>query len=275
MKSVTLCVLIALVSTSAFGYALNNAVLYAPMISRTIVDGHIENWSNASSWATFGKWYNLGLTSKTRAKIAWSDTANRLYIGIDTNEPVIDAIEVGGLYGVLGAADANVTPWTTTSVKGTQIQVSGFDGSGISIWNQNGGTSDGVQAAYSVNGQKTYIEISLPIYSNWTNSSSAITLASPEDVYLYINIFGESRLNAADSLVVKNSYVSLTDTSCVAHDTLVRLRPTAFPLNCADVPTFARDSADTNMDCTVNYLEFAQMAQNWLTCNDPGNVACQ
>jgi hypothetical protein len=32
---------------------------------------------------------------------------------------------------------------------------------------------------------------------------------------------------------------------------------------------------DFNEDCYVNLEDFAEFAQDWLRCNDPGNASCE
>lgn len=284
MKSIIYLVFVTVVCAGAFGYAPNNPVMYAPQISRSVVDGHIENWSG-SQWATFGKgqpsW--LQASSRTKVKFAWSTatTPNKLYIGIDTNEPsALDPnkpwIEFGGLYCPSGTADANVTA-NDAPGRATVLQYK----NGV-LSNINAQTKTGVLAARYTSSGHTYIEIATPLYSNWNSAGSAIALNSSKDVYLYLVIYAGDAASQNDGrrdcLVVDASAWSgdkLRAESCVNYETLLRLRTTAFPVNCADVPSFGKDSLDYNQDCTIDLPDYAMVAQSWLKCNDPTNSECQ
>ena len=129
-------------------------------------------------------------------------------------------------------------------------------------------------AGYTYSAPNIIIELEFPIYDDWDDAGTGINLTSSTDVYAYIALYNEAG-DAGDSLVSDGEYVMLGDGICVDVAALVRLRPTAGPVDCDDVPEFFRDVSDINLDCRVDLLDFAAMASEWATCNDPENITCQ
>jgi len=252
----------------AFKYmvAEANPLIYAPQISAISVDGDLSDWGSASSWADFGTWYNGGLSSTSRAKYAWNDASNRLYIGIETTEISDPIVEIGGLMSAL----STVTP--QSGEQATQVSFMGWSGGvpGVVI-NQADGITDGISAAYQISIGKMTIEIATPIYSNWKDPDTAMDLIARMNIYDYINI-ANSSYAVADSQVTSGTYKYLYGNSVIGNASLIRLLNTATPVTAEDVPNVV-GRPDYNGDSTVNFADFATFALNWLHCNDP-EVPC-
>ncbi|OHB57813.1 MAG: hypothetical protein A2Y12_17300 [Planctomycetes bacterium GWF2_42_9] len=260
-------VIVSGLNDSAWATAAKNPLIIAPMISPITVDGNLSDWSDSSDWADFGAWYNGGLASDSRAIYAWNDSADRLYIGVESNESIDLYLEVGGLMGNLSNPDA-----VPGSAQTTQIQFKYNSGTNsIDILNQFGQISTGIVAAYKWNGTKMTIEISTPIYSDWDNSTSAMALSENMDIYVYANV-ASSSWAAGDSQVANGTYIplSISKVKDVASQILFGNLTT-----CGDLGTQYL-KADLNQDCYVTFADFALLAEDWMACTDPGNpVDCE
>jgi hypothetical protein len=262
----------------SFGIAANNPVIYAPQIAPITVDGSFSDWQNASNWAEFGAWYpqeDPGLTSTSRAKYAWNNDSNLMYIAIESTEGTGLILEVGGLYGFTGQPDPTVI--VHTSPKATQISFNNWSGGTATITNQYahlGEITNGVQVGYLFDGQTMRIEIATPIYSDWTNVSSKMDLTLQTGVYQYANVADEW-WEYADSQVADGNYISLNDHSLVEVASLIILNETAGPESCDDIPNYMKNRVDLNGDCYVDFIDFSLLASSWMSCNDPEDIQCQ
>jgi hypothetical protein len=280
MKSFIYIIITIAACSIVYGYAEKNPVIYAPQISAINVDGVLSDWESSSGWVTFGKWYpvaNPGLSSTTKARYAWNEATNLLYIGIESTEGIGAVLEIGGLYATMDYnRDTSISALTEQLGlnPATQIEFSQWSGgTPQSIFNQDYGTTAGIVARYTYDGTKLTIEMAIPIYSNWFDSGSAMSLTSSMDVYVYANIFNAG-WTAGDSQVADGRYMYLAKGSVVNRGSLVRLRPQAKPLNCDDVPYFGKDIADLDGNCMVNLADFAMIAASWMRCTDPCGIEC-
>ena len=238
-----------------------NPLIYAPEISAINVNGDFTDWTSASDWAVFGKWLGGGNESTTKARYAWNDAANKLYIGIESTETESLILEVGGLMGNL----SDVSAMPSGGIQATQIEFSGWSG-GVptSIVNQSEGTVSGIQAAYTVSGGTIRIEIAMPIYSDWTNSASGMNLTAQMDIYEYADIFSDDWFTMGDNQCADGSYYYSYGTPTMQTGSLIRLIQ-SFPRTCVDVPSVYRNElVDFNDDCIVNFPDFANIAFDWL-----------
>lgn len=243
--------------------AQKNPLIYAPQINAITIDGSLADWQASSDWAVFGKWYanGTGLTSTSKAKYAWNDSANLLYIGIESGEGSTLIMELGGLMGNL--SDPNATPLGGTQA--TQLELKNWSG-GVPtlITNQLGGIKTGVSAAYAINGGTITIEIALPIYSDWKNAATAMNLFAQMDVYTYINIVNAG-WTAGDSLCANGTQVYYVSNPVIGNASLIRLLQGTSPQSCSDYPDIVvMGNPDYNEDCIVNFKDFATFASDWL-----------
>ncbi|OHB55105.1 MAG: hypothetical protein A2Y12_10530 [Planctomycetes bacterium GWF2_42_9] len=238
----------------------NNALIYAPQISAITVNGDFSDWTSASNWAEFGKWYDGGNEGTTRAKYAWNDAANRLYIAIESTETDALVLEVGGL---MGTSNADALPSGGTNA--TQLEFS-YWGNGVpsSIVNQSEGTTTGIQAAYTYNAGVMRIEIATPIYSDWKNSASAMNLTSQMDIYEYADVFSDDWFTMGDHQCSNGAYYNSYGTPTMKTGSLIRLVQ-SLPRTSQDIPDVYRDELiDFNNDAMVNFPDFSEIATDWM-----------
>ena len=247
-----------------------NPLIFAPQIAAVTVDGDLSDWAQGSAWADFGAWYNGGLASGTRARYAWNDAGDVLYIGIESTEGTGLRLEVGGLMGNLSAS---ATPFGT--VEACQIALSGWTGgaAGTIESSQPWGVTTGVVAAYTDSGGTMTIEIATPIYSDWGDDGTGMDLVGGMSVFEYANVF-DSGQTAADSQIADGSgFVYLWEKPVMQLGSEIRLLST-WPPTCSDVPERFKQDSDVDGDCWVTLSDFALLAGSWMQCSDPANAAC-
>jgi hypothetical protein len=169
------------------------------------IDGDLSDWSNSTQWSQPYIWWDgIVLTSETRAKFAWNDAQNMLYVAIKTNQ-------ANGGHAVLGFSK-DFAGASTSGIGSTQLAFDPVSGSNaVTIMNENqyykdkyqstdpnnpnelnswgGGTIDGVMAKYSFNnidGTYTY-EIAIPFWADWRPGEAKVkqSLTPGDVVYLY------------------------------------------------------------------------------------------
>lgn len=264
LRMMLACILMALVSSMAFGAAQLNPLINAPEITAITPDGNLSDWQAASDWAVFGSWYNGGLASESRAKYAWNDTADMLYIAVESTESLDIFLEVGGLMGDL--TNPSATP--AGDPEATQIQFKYITGA-IDIYNQLSGTVTGVQAGYTWDGTTMTVEIATPIYSDWADPCTAMNLADSMSVYVYANV-ADSGWVAADS---QSAYSYVNYSGSITMDVASEIYLYGDASFCGDQGTVYLD-ADINTDCYVNLEDFTKLAWNWMFCNHPDDDSC-
>ena len=279
MNKTSLILVLMLISTT-MAIPAANPLIYAPEIGSVTVDGDLTDWADASSWALFGAWDGSppGLASTTKAQYAWSDANDVLYIGVESTEGIGLFLEVGGLMGLITEPNDAVAAATPLSPQATQISFSNWVGSvPTDIVNQRGEITDGVNAAFSfaVEGATVTmtIEISLPIYSNWSDAGSALDLQSRMDVYVFANVF-DAAGDFGDSQVADGAYVALWNGVVMEVNSLVRLLETSSPQLCDDIPRQFKPQFDFDGNCYVDIGDLGVIAADWLNCNDPEDTAC-
>jgi hypothetical protein len=191
-----------------------NASFTVPAIAPITVNGTLTDWSASTDWSQpYIYWAGDGLYSQTRAKFAWNDAQDLLYVAIETNEG--GSPQAGG-HAVLGfSKDIHSAP--SSGIGSTQICFDTVAGAGNTVFIQNeidyfttldsslgwphAGT-DGVQAAYSYDsGTGMFIyEIAVPLRSDWRvgHMLSKQTLSGGDVVYLYSAM--EDELNGGNGM---------------------------------------------------------------------------
>lgn len=168
--------------------ASQNMAFDVPAAGSITTDGDLSDWTASTDWSDpYIWWSGTSLISTTRAKFAWNDAEDLLYVAIQTNE---SSVRPGG-HAVIGLSKAiGGNPLTGNGA--TQLC---FDIQGSSVWirneinetNQTGDLTTGVQAGYSVsNGVYTY-EIAIPLWSDWkqTIPANRQALSVGDTVFLY------------------------------------------------------------------------------------------
>jgi hypothetical protein len=161
------------------------------------IDGDLSDWPASAEWsAPFVFWDGAGLSSTTKAKFAWNDAEDLLYVAVQTNE----AIWQPGGHLVIGPT-TNITSIPDNATTGsTQLCFDTQGGNDVLIQNEIqyyvdnfhspyvGGGIDGVQAKYSYDsgtGLYTY-EIALPLWTNWLEMTTKQPLSPDTVAYVYV-----------------------------------------------------------------------------------------
>jgi hypothetical protein len=178
-------------------FTKQNATFDVPAIGAITVDGSLSDWSDSTEWSNpYILWHGTGLTSTTKAKFAWNDANDKLYMAIQTTE---DSFQVGG-HPVVGYSK-DITSVPTSGIGSTQLAFD-YNGTTVSIMNEiyeyqqlgagstwGPGTTDGVIAAClynSADGTYTY-ELALPLWNDWRIGEAKVqeTLTAGNKVFLY------------------------------------------------------------------------------------------
>jgi hypothetical protein len=180
----------SITKTGVFALVTNQAQIPQRNIS---IDGSFNDWPTTSEWSRpFVFWNGVALTSTTRAKFAWNDAQDLLYIAVETNETG----EQPGGHLVIGAAK-NKDSVPASGIGSTQLCFTTIAGSNevyvqneMALYGDRTQGADEVIAAYSYNNTThcyTY-EIALPLWTDWhigkmTNKQN---LEVGQPVYVYI-----------------------------------------------------------------------------------------
>jgi hypothetical protein len=176
-----------------------NLTMTVPAIAQITVDGDISDWSDSSAWSQdYIYWAGATeLTSHTKAQFAYNDAADMLYVAIQTDEA---SVQPGGhavvgfskdIYGEpisgLGSTQLCFDPVSGSSTVTVMNEIQYYSDKYSLYW--GGGTTDGVQAAYSYNsvdGTYTY-EIAIPLWADWQigEPKAKQSLNAGDVVYLY------------------------------------------------------------------------------------------
>lgn len=238
----------------------------APEIASITVDGDLSDWAESSGFVTFNVWLtdpnDEGLASTSKAQYAWNDTANKLYIGIETTQGSSDwVVEVGGLMG-------NITPYvspaggrTATQLKFEYVTVPGS----LRITNQTNppGITNGVVAHAALDGSTLTLEIETPVYSDWKDDPNGMDLSAGMDIYAYANVFDFAQ-SAADSQISYGTYQNWFTSWVTENASKILLIQ-----GMTDCGTQGYLDEDLNLDCIVNLKEYAVIAKNWMVCSHP------
>jgi hypothetical protein len=177
-------------NTGVFALVTNQAQIPQRNLS---IDGTLSDWPTTSEWSRpFVFWNGIALTSTTRARFAWNDAQDLLYIAVETNEA---SVQPGG-HLVIGAAK-NRDSVPASGIGSTQLCFTAIAGSNevyvqneMALYGDRTQGADGIVSAYSYNNTThcyTY-EIALPLWTDWHigNMTSKQSLEIGQPVYVYI-----------------------------------------------------------------------------------------
>ena len=159
-----------------------------PAISAINVDGDLSDWTNSSSWSRSFIWWNKsGLTSTTKAKFAYNDEMDMLYVAIETDQ-------ANGGHAVVGMSK-NIDSIPNEGIDSTQLGFTSNGNGTVTIVNEpnellyegyGGMITTGVEAVCSQLGGVWTYEIAIPLWKVWTDASQGKEDLTPGDkVYLY------------------------------------------------------------------------------------------
>ena len=268
MRLATFLTSILILAGQAIGAPEANPVIYAPAIGPIALDGDFSDWSSTSAWADFGEWFGGGLASTSRARYAWNDTQDLLYVGVESTEGETMGLELGGL---MGRASATAMPFQGTVA--TQLTFTGWNSGTANITNNGGGIITDVVVGYTFSGTTMTIEVALPIYGDWMDGGSKLGLSNGMNIYEYANVQDQFFTMGDSQVVTSGSLVQLFSLSPVDTSSIVRLVDT-LPAQCDDLPDAFRNAADMNDDCIIDLGDFSAFAMFWMQCTDPENATC-
>jgi hypothetical protein len=159
-----------------------------PAIGTIAIDGNLGDWSASTAWSAPYIWWNGNdLTSTTKAKFAWNNAQDLLYVAVETNEA---SVQPGGHLVIGISKEIGGNPFSGNGatqlcfdIQGATVQARNE----INLTNQTGDLATDVQAAYSVSGGVYTFEVAIPFWSNWkeTTLANRQTLSLGEKVYVY------------------------------------------------------------------------------------------
>ncbi|MFA5864765.1 MAG: chitobiase/beta-hexosaminidase C-terminal domain-containing protein [Phycisphaerae bacterium] len=177
----------SIVKASTFTFPVNPST---PPATLTI-NGDLSDWPAASEWsAPFTYWNGVQLTSTTRARFAWNNAQDVLYVAVTTDE---NSSQPGG-HLVIGMSKDNISSIPINSVDSTQLCFD-YDASmpPKNVWIRNecalygySGTTTGVDAAFSNTGDNYTYEIAIPLWSDWATGTGLQTLSAGDTIYVYV-----------------------------------------------------------------------------------------
>jgi hypothetical protein len=156
-----------------------------------VTDGNLSYWVNSTDWsAAYIHWNAPGgqvpLTSTTKAKFAWNDANDLLYVAIQTDE---HSVQNGG-HAVVGISKS-IDGVASSGLGATQLCFDLTSDGSVLVRNEIAayggvggifGVSAGCKAS---NGIWTY-EIAIPLWNNWTDVAQGRTTMKADDVvYVY------------------------------------------------------------------------------------------
>jgi hypothetical protein len=180
-----------------------------PAVGSIIVDGSLSDWPTSAVWSqSFLPWIGE-MSSTTRAKFAWNDAQNLLYVAIETDQATVGL--PGGHLVVGFGTSLDQTAYLGDGA--TQLAFEALTGKRVKIVNEiheykllypNETTSyidsgiDGVQAAYSSNGSVWTYEIAIPMWTNWAvGQMTTKTNLVPDSHHLCLSLM-QDELNGSN-----------------------------------------------------------------------------
>jgi hypothetical protein len=165
-----------------------NQAFDVPAIGSIATDGNLNDWPSSTLWSEeYITWHGDGLSSHTKAKFAWNDAGDILYVAIRTNQ-------ANGGHAVIGiSSNVDATAW---SASGDATQLA-FDivGGSVVVMNEIDSYSSGSFAhkttgvtAGAVLGTDGYYiyEIAIPVWTNWVTPGTKVSLtAERSTLYIY------------------------------------------------------------------------------------------
>ena len=166
-----------------------NQAFDVPEIAAVTIDGNLGDWSDSTAWSEeFVEWNTpegaTPMDSVTKAKFAWNDAGDTLYVAIQTNQAL-------GGHAVVGVGTAvDSTPYLGANA--TQLAFDAGTGNTVDIMNEIAeyglGTdgTDGVVAAQTNDGTTWTYEIAIPYWKDWTTMTEKQTISADDEYFVYL-----------------------------------------------------------------------------------------
>ena len=255
-----------------------------------VVDGSIADWSNQVEWVPLDKVYYGTPTDVNGAKMAlrWSEATNKIYAAVvvpDTTHFFTDSYDASwdssDRIEVFSQGDASGGAYTTGTSDAAQQYFVGHKtiatgGSWVS-W-ANGFVFMGVpdpnfEYAVSINGNNLVYEVGVQMYDNYagrpgSEGDTIITDLSLGKVVGFDIVVDARRGNNLEEFGVLAANL-LTGKSANASNF-----QTYTLIEQAECGALGYLDGDANRDCYVDFNDFAELALDWLQCNEPTDLSC-
>lgn len=259
--------------TTAIPQPDQNVAFEIPEIGPIVIDGDISNWPASIPWSQpYIAWNGTGLPSTTtRAKFAWNQAQNLLYVAIQTDEASIHA----GGHAVVGVSTSR-TNAAFTGDGATQLAFDILSGHTVAIMNEidyyankydhswpgwHSGTQD-VQAAFSVNNDVYTYEIAIPLWTNWVTMAEKTVLSVGDVIYLYSIL--EDKLEGGNGTnLTYNGNPNFAMTNGFKFASALTLGATVAMPTPTPTPTSTRIPGDANNDGRVNVSDLGILAAHY------------
>jgi hypothetical protein len=264
-----------------------------PRDTSITVDGDLSDWPASSPWFAMDELIvALGEPNditEARLSARWDDTSDKLYVAVVVDEGTQhwntdytgsanqDMLEVfsdaGGSNGTGWANEYDLAQHYRVSPDTNSNGSSTWNGGSWQVW-ANGDTiapAVGMTSAVNVAGSVTTYELAVPQFNSYQGLSAGGTtvlrdLMANDVIAFDLLVFTIKTFNVDIGWRAENTAVPKSDDAgTFARYTLVE------NLACGDLGYW---SADTNLDCKVNFLDYADISTRWMQCSDPENAAC-
>ena len=170
-----------------------NGAFDVPEVGAVTIDGYLSDWADSTEWSeNFVFWNDNGapLTSTTKAKFAWSDAGDMLYVAIQTDQ-------ANGGHAVVGVG-TTVDDVPTSGEGATQLAFDVQPDGSVSVMNEiqyysdkysagwPGGGTDDVVAAQTNDGTTWTYELAIPYWKDWTTMDERQTISADDEYYIYL-----------------------------------------------------------------------------------------
>ena len=174
---------------------VQNEAFDVPEIGSVTIDGDLSDWATSTAWSDdFILWNDAGapLSSTTKAKFAWNNTDDMLYVAVETNQ-------TNGGHLIVGVGiTADGVPHD--GIGTTQLAFDAGIGTDVEIMNEIayygeiyyptswavGSGIDGVEASQTNDGSTWTYEIAIPYWTDWQVMDTKHTISSGDAFYAYI-----------------------------------------------------------------------------------------
>ena len=183
-KLVLLCAVAVLLSGSSSAVLINQGPIAIPEIAPITVNGDLSDWADASATLTFGNWFKLGagLASTTTAQYAYNDATDTMYMGFVTDQPSADISD-----WEIGTPTTDPCAMSSGGTATCQLYMTGF--AGTLVVGPHTGTAAGVVVAITDVAGILTVEVSLPIWSDYSGPSPKVDLLPGLIMWGYSDIF--------------------------------------------------------------------------------------
>ena len=252
-----------------------------------VVDAYLTEWNNQAEWVLADQLYsgnNPPDVSSAKFAMRWDATTDKIYAAVvvtDTQRVFVDfedntsydssdRIEVYSQGRAAGAYCDKAQQYIVAPGAST--------GTVWASWPLGyplmGSPAPGLEYSCRIVGNDIIYELAIPMYDNYagrlgsTGSTTITQLQTDRIVGLDIVVDSRWDINnegAFGMLAANSDTGKFHNASAFAKYKLVEQTPCG---------AWGYAAGDIDENCVVNFKDFAKLAQQWLTCNDPDNDTC-